>query len=600
MTIEFISNHLWQSTCFAFLAGLLTFVLRNGPSKVRYWLWLSASLKFLVPLAWLVSLGSLIPRPAPHVPLVAFPAPVFPSAILQTAEPFTPILYSAGPVRDPIHWRPVIGMIWLLGLLAVASLRGRSWFHIRAALGAGRPIELPIPIPALVAPSAVEPGIVGFLRPVLVLPDGLLERLNARQRDAVLAHEMCHVRRRDNFFAAIHMAVEAIVWFHPAVWWIGSRMLEEREGACDEEVLRMGCEPADYVGGILKVCRFHKESPLPCVSGVTGADVKKRLRAILAGSIARELNAGKKVALAAVGLAAVAAPVVIGLLNAPAIRAQNAAAASPKFEVVSIKPCDPAAATRPMGYGVEPGKLKMYCMSVDNLIGMAYLTYPEPGVGTTSVRGEAISGGPAWLKSAPYNIEAKAEGNPSGPVMGGPMLRALLEDRFQLKLHRETKEIPVYALTVASSGFRLKPLPEGSCTPFDYLTPQPQGLTPAEARAAAAQRCNWRTGYNYHIDVHAATLDQMAGQLSHLFAIDRPVVNRTGIAGMFDFHLEYAPDGTSGRTGFTGNSAEPAAPPPDGPSIFTAVQEQLGLKLEPSKGPGEFLVIDHVERPSEN
>ena len=101
---------------------------------------------------------------------------------------------------------------------------------------------------------------------------------------------MCHVRRRDNFFAAVHMVVEAIFWFHPLVWWIGSRMVEERELACDEEVLRMGCEPADYVEGILKVCRLYTESPLPCVSGVTGADVKKRLRAILAGGIASELS----------------------------------------------------------------------------------------------------------------------------------------------------------------------------------------------------------------------------------------------------------------------------------------------------------------------
>ncbi len=152
-----------------------------------------------------------------------------------------------------------------------------------------------------------------------------LEHLNPRQLGAILTHELCHVRRRDNFFAAVHMVVEAIFWFHPLVWWIGSRMVEERELACDEEVLRMGCEPADYVEGILKVCRFYMESPLPCISGVTGADVKKRLRAILAGSIAHELSGARKMTLAAIGLAALAAPVLIGVLNAPAIRAQRRA-----------------------------------------------------------------------------------------------------------------------------------------------------------------------------------------------------------------------------------------------------------------------------------
>ena len=169
---------------------------------------------------------------------------------------------------------------------------------------------------------------MGLLRPVLVLPAQLLEHLNPRQLGAVLAHELCHVRRRDNLFAAVHMIVEAIFWFHPLVWWIGSRMVEDRELACDEEVLRMGCEPTDYVEGILNVCRYYKESQLPCVSGVTGADVKKRLRAILGGSIARELNFGRKVALAAIGFAALAAPIVVGVLNAPQVHAQSRAQSS--------------------------------------------------------------------------------------------------------------------------------------------------------------------------------------------------------------------------------------------------------------------------------
>ena len=197
-----------------------------------------------------------------------------------------------------------------------------------------------------------------------------------------------------------------------------------------------------------------------------------------------------------------------------------------------------------------------------------------------------------------YDIEAKAEGNPSGPVMAGPMLRVLLEERFKLELHSETKQIPVYELTVVKSGFKLKSLPEGSCTRFDPFELEPQGLTQDEARAAAAQRCNWFVGRNGKVDIHAASLDQMAGQLSHLLAINRPVVNRTAIAGVFDFHFEYTPDG---RRVLLGDSADaPAASESDGPSIFTALQEQLGLKLEPAKGPGEFIVVDHVEKPSEN
>jgi uncharacterized protein (TIGR03435 family) len=177
------------------------------------------------------------------------------------------------------------------------------------------------------------------------------------------------------------------------------------------------------------------------------------------------------------------------------------------------------------------------------------------------------------------------------------MLRALLEERFKLKLHLETRQIPVYDL-IATSRFTLKPLPEGSCTPFDPFGIEPQGLTQDEAGAAAAQRCNWFVGFNGKVDIHAATLDQMAAQLNRLIAIDRPVINRTGIAGVFNFHFEYQPVGGPRLVGDSGDT--PAAPESAGPSVFTAVQEQLGLKLEPAKGPGQFVVIDHAERPSEN
>jgi beta-lactamase regulating signal transducer with metallopeptidase domain len=125
------------------------------------------------------------------------------------------------------------------------------------------------------SPVLLEPGIVGWFHPLLLLPEGITDHLSPRQLDAVLAHELCHIRRRDNLTATIHMIVEAFFWFHPLVWWIGARLVEEREQACDEAVLRDGNEPQDYAKGILNVCKRYLESPLPCVSGVTGSDLKK-------------------------------------------------------------------------------------------------------------------------------------------------------------------------------------------------------------------------------------------------------------------------------------------------------------------------------------
>jgi uncharacterized protein (TIGR03435 family) len=587
MTAPFLINHLWQSSWFALLAGLLALALHRNPPKVRYWVWLSASLKFLAPFALLMSIGSVVPSTAKHPASDA--APVLSNTLLEITQPVSPAPKSTVPVHAPLDWAPAaIGAVWAVGFLAIVLARWRVWLAFRATLRAGTPIELPIPIPALITPGTAEPGIVGFLRPVLILPAQLLQNLSPRQLSAILTHEMCHVRRKDNFFAGVHMLVEAIFWFHPLVWWIGARMVDERERACDEEVLRLGCEPSDYVEGILKVCRLYMDSPLPCISGVTGADVKKRLRAILDGSIAKELSAAKKITLAAAGLAALAAPILIGVLNAPAIRAQNAPAiraqnapaTTPKFEVASIKPCqDPV---NDLGHHSSPGRLASGCAELLNFIGNAYTTFADGHLNLNS-EPAPINGGPPWLHSASYEVNAKAEGNASLPMMLGPMMQRLLEDRFHLKIHHQATEGPVYFLTVARGGPKLQPFTEGSCTPYSTL-PRPP-LLPGSKEYC--ERIISGVGASPWMEAKGATLDEFSKTLR--MVVDRPVIDKTGITGRFDIRVEFSREGT-----------EPASDPSTPPSIFVALQEKLGLRLESGKGPVQMLVIDHIERPTEN
>jgi bla regulator protein blaR1 len=549
MRAEFIVNHLWQSTCFAIVASVLAFMLRGNSPKVRYWVWLSASLKFIVPWALLVSLGSLVPRQAHRV---VSTIPALPDTLVQIAKPFSANSYAGVPSPAPIHWNvTALALLWAAGFIAIAFKRCRSWYGIRAMLGTGAPVELPIAVPTVIAPGAHEPGLVGILRPVLVLPTLLLEHLNAKQLEALLAHELSHIRRRDNFFAALHMGVEAIFWFHPFVWWIGSRMLEERELACDEEVLRLGCEPADYARGILTVCEHYSEMPLPCVSGVTGADVKKRVKTILRGTLPRELSGQRKVVLALAAVAAIVLPIGLGVWSAPAAHAQSTKLQEEpeRFEVISIK-----VHPEPIEFrddDVRGETFHFVGLPLINLIMDAY-----------KMGGLQISGGPGWVRSGAYfDVEAKASG--SAPLTGErlrSMLQAMLADRFQLKVQRGTREMPCYDLVVAKGGVKMK----------ENTDPGPPGGV-----------ANGTDANGVHVRAESGTMVRLARNL----LADRLVVDKTGLSGKYHIALDYATINT---------------PDADVPTLNTAIEEQLGLKLEPSRTTLETLVIQSVEKPSGN
>jgi len=313
-----IFNHLWQSTLFAILAGVLTLAFRKNRAQVRYWLWFSASLKFLIPFWLLLALGGYLGR-SPAAKNISFPAVTY--TVVQVAEPFPEATPPAAAARLHHDWIPLeLFGVWVCGLAGIALLRLRDWLRIRSAERASISLDLPFPIEVRSSPALLEPGVVGFFRPVLLCPAGIKERLTPSQLQAVLAHELCHIRRRDNLTAALHMMVEAVFWFHPLVWWISARLMEERERACDEDVLESGGEPQVYAESILKTCQFCVESPLTCVSGVTGGDLKKRITHIMTRYSPVKLGFGKKLLLVAIAASAIAIPLVFGLLNAPQSR----------------------------------------------------------------------------------------------------------------------------------------------------------------------------------------------------------------------------------------------------------------------------------------
>jgi bla regulator protein blaR1 len=466
---------------FAITAGLLTLALRKDRARARYWLWLAASLKFLVPFSLLVVMGNHLPWSRGSAGAKAGLSFVMKEVGQPFMQPTTPIVLSATPstaLANFIHLLPVLLAVWLCGLLVVVFVWLQRWRRLSAAireatpLREGREVEalrrlehievIRNPTEILLSRASLEPGIFGIVHPVLVWPEGISERLEDPHLEAILAHELWHVRRRDNLAAAIHMVVEAIFWFHPLVWWLGTRLVEERERACDEEVLESGRGRQIYAESILKICEFCVESPMACVSGVTGADLKKRIVYIMTKSSVRKLDFSRKLLLGVAGLVAVTFPVAFGVLNVVPSRAasqtQNSASVTPVYEVASIKLNKAGTASLKTGKGIirqglmfGVGTFTGENNSLQELIRAAY-----------RVEDYQISGAPDWFTSELYDVDAKAEtstvdemqklGKDQRDLENQRMLQTLLKDRFKLTLHRDSKDLPIYSLVVAYAG----------------------------------------------------------------------------------------------------------------------------------------------------
>jgi bla regulator protein BlaR1 len=545
------ANHLWQSTLFTAAAGLLTLALRKNSSQIRCYLWLAASIKFLIPFSLLAMAGSNFGRHrAPSS---------FALIVEQVSDPFaTPIPLM--PPTQPSSVRVIprlLGALWAIGSLTLATSWWRRWLRVRAAVHAASPLLLPVEVPLHIkivsSPAFIEPGVFGVFKPTMLLPMGIADHLTPEQLAAVLAHEACHVRRYDNLATAIHMLVEAVFWFHPLVWWLGARLMAERESSCDEEVLRLGNQPEVYAEGILKICELYLESPLQCVAGVTGANLKQRVEQIMKNRVALKLSFGRKLLLASAGVVAVAGPIAIETASPSLMRAQSQSPTDlPAFEVASVKPTDPSEGPGQMRVA-GGGRLELSGVSVKMLLQQAY-----------RMSGYRIYGGPSWLDSARYSIVAKAPGNPTLDEMR-PMLQRLLADRFHLALHHEEKDLPVYRLVVAKNGPKFK---------------ESEVSGPPQSRMGMGR-----------IADDKASLDTFASQLGQ--QLGRFVLNQTGLTGDFDLQMQWTPD--PGQN--IGGDDSPPPPGADGVSIFTALQEQLGLKLEAGKGPVDVIVVDHAEKP---
>jgi uncharacterized protein (TIGR03435 family) len=606
---------------------------------------------------------------------------------VNIAQPFSANSQNIEPVTvhlpDPaiavsslhhVHMLPALFLtVWLCGFLFLLARWAHNWWAIRATVRSASPMPLSTDVPVLSSSLLLEPGVFGIFRPVLLLPEKILNQLSAPQLRSILAHEMCHVRRRDNLTAAIHMVVESIFWFHPAVWWIGTRLIEERERACDEAVLELGNEAEVYAQSILNVCKFYTESPMACMSGVTGSDLKRRIVRIMTEQTGRKLDLSRKLVLSVAAVMAVALPVTFGVVHATQVRAQSAPAnpasniaatwqgilhtnrdlhfvvkitkagngtlratfynidaaaggipdisttlngsllklelpfatyegalsadgnsitrtwrqgsnplplnfaratnetewtipqppprmapmaadTNPTFEVATIKPSRPD--EHGPRYDFRSRRFSVIHASLSDLLKFSY-----------GLQQSQIAKAQDWVNSESYDISAKPDGEGEPSIkQWESMVKKLMADRFQLKFHFEKREQAVYVLTVARTGPK---------------------LTRSESDPSASGGMGFGPPGNF--GATNATMADVAEALGQ-GVLNRPVEDQTGLTGRFNLRLTWTPDGL----------ATARENPNALPDFFTAIQEQLGLKLLSTKAPVDVLVIDQVERPSAN
>lgn len=278
--------------------------------------------------------------------------------------------------------------------------------------------------------------------------------------------------------------------------------------------------------------------------------------------------------------------ILLAIAGALAAQAQQ----RPSFEVATVKPNPNCTST---AGGPSPGRIELRCVTPRSLINAAYGIIAGGGIQTRPI---PVTGGPTWLDSERFDVTAKAEGNPPIAQMMGPMLQALLEDRFQLKIHKEAKESPVYVLTVAKSGPKLTTAKEGGCEPIDIE--KREAWANGVAAPCGMPRMTRKDGVMV-AETSGASIDEFAGRLLGI-NVDRPVINKTGLTGRYDIRFEFTPE-RRGPVRLNGVE-QPAPPPPDnaGPTVFAAVREQLGLQLTGDKAPVDVYVIDSAQRPTGN
>ena len=506
--------------------------------------------------------------------------------VIGAASGVGPLAPPAGP---PSSWMAAVVAVWLAGVCLLLVRLASGWWRVRQWHRTALALD-PSPWQSrldrlarwlgvrhavrLVDVSFVDsPMVIGWVRPIVLLPIAAVSHLTPGQVEAILAHELAHVRRHDALVNAAQAIAETLLFYHPAVWWISSRIREEREHCCDDVALSVTGDAVSYAAALaeLESCR----SGLPAFGmAATGGSLLTRVTRLLAAPAARSSRSG------AVVTAVLALTFIVGAGAMQYLVARQPVATE------APQPQYGAPAWR-MLFDHPSGEMTIRGFTARDLIRFAY-----------QLPLARVVGGPEWLDHDAFDLATTVDHVPAADETP-ELVRHLLEERFGLRVHEGTIDTNVFALEIARPDGVLGPSLEPATREcFDqkaWITAEAPRLPSANGERTVL--CGvWDSGIDFQ-RVRSITMDEFAAALRPRLGpgIDRDVINRTRLEGLFDVSLEFF------RPAAAAMAFTPALRVPlqmaGFLSVPQAVEAQLGLKLVPATATAKAVVIDEIRRP---
>jgi len=590
-----LMHSLWQDAIVAFALWVVLHVLRRRSPNLRY-LVSCAALAAMV--LWPVVSSLSLRASSSSDPTSSLASSIAtPTAIPEIVRSgWNSVVQTQA--TSVVPFQQSVLLIWVTGVMLFSLRAVGSSVHALRATRRGAPAETGLTaivttiatrvgvtrrVRVLTSTLSQGPATIGALRPVILIPPAALAGLTPQQLEAIIAHELAHIRRHDYLVNLIQVLVETLLFYHPAIWWTSNRIRVERELCCDDVAVRFCGDRLEYAQALITLARLPLASPR-LAPGARSGPLVHRIQRLIEGD-ARGFAPSLWPPAFAVALVISCAAVNVGW-------AQTADAQ--RFEVASVK----QNRSGDLGLGFDlPATRRFTATNVPlrDLIRFAF-----------DVDDTRLVGGPDWIKSDRFDIVATSDQDiptwtPAGPPsMLLSMLRSLLKERFQLATRTETRELPVYALVMARTDRALGPRASVSTVDCAAMLSGRSGPQPPPASPSDPPQCGMRIGPGQML-LGGVPMSQFATALAPFAR--RLVVNRTELAGNFNLQLSWTPQAMR-LGGPPPDGAVPPLPPPvpppdqNGASLFVSIQEQLGLKLEPSRAPVDVVVIDRVGRPT--